>query len=159
MKLTFVEKMKIGKMLREKSFSDINYYSFYDVSNKKSKYNDVDILEYLLDYVYEAFSKNEVINLNYLLKYIYSTKMILANIINYEQTELITESYKNKLSALKVKYNEIRENYPKELNSKIDSEIDQINTLLEGIKLEINEEDAIKALDKETNEEKQNKEI
>ena len=45
MKLTFVEKMKIGKMLREKSFSDINYYNFYDVSSKKSNYNDVDILE------------------------------------------------------------------------------------------------------------------
>lgn len=159
MKLSFVEKLKIGKMIRETTISELNYHNFYDVSNKKCKYNDIDILEYLLDFVYDEISKNKIFNLNYILKYIYSIKMFLTNVIDNNGQDKIAEEYHNKLIVLKKKYDEIRSNYSDALNNKVDSELEQIKKILESTSYQVCEQTALETIEKGTKEKHLKKEI
>ncbi len=104
MALTSVDKIKIGKYLRENSLQYLSYVGMYEYLGKKEKTSDSELLEYFAECVSNEFRKSEKVSTKYLVKLIAVTQSFILWV--YEAKITVSEDVLDKIRSFPNFYSE-----------------------------------------------------
>ena len=138
MALSAVDKNKLGKFVRESSIEELYYAAYFDISNRKNKYTDLDLLEYFTDLLNNVFGSKKIITLKLLQKYAISFGLF-AEVVKENGDKL-----DNVLLAKIVSLNEMYQNYIESLGEEKSEDVkkylDKANELFkEDVDLQLGE--------------------
>ena len=104
MAITAVDKMKIGKYLKEHAVGDIFYLDMCDYLAKRGKISDIEFLEYFTDCVANEFRKTEKISVKQVIKLISVTEAFVVWV--HEAKSEVREETLDKIRSFKEFYEE-----------------------------------------------------
>ena len=104
MAITAVDKMKIGKYLKEHSVGDIYYLDMCDYLGKRGKISDIEFLEYFTECVGIEFRKNDKISTKQVVKLISVVEAFLCWV--HEAKSEISDEVLDKIRSFKEFYDD-----------------------------------------------------